>query len=155
MLGDPDASMARMNSILELMRTETVDGERVIDMPVFRQRAMRLQARVMAMKYHAMRLLSATAAGQDIPLARLIVKLQTCELNYQLSALALDAMGELGLLLPDSAEVRSHGTWPRRNMFDIGMIIGGGTAQIQKNIIAERGLGLPREPKLATRATKE
>jgi len=155
MLGDPDASMARMNSILELMRTETVDGERVIDMPVFRQRAMRLQARVMAMKYHAMRLLSATAAGQDIPLARLIVKLQTCELNYQLSALAVDAMGELGLLLPDSAEVRSHGTWPRRNMFDIGMIIGGGTAQIQKNIIAERGLGLPREPKLATRATKE
>ena len=26
-------------------------------------------------------------------------------------------------------------------------IIGGGTAQIQKNIISERGLGMPREPK--------
>ncbi len=33
-------------------------------------------------------------------------------------------------------------------MFDLGLIIGGGT-RIQKNIIAERGLGLPREPKLA------
>jgi hypothetical protein len=34
-------------------------------------------------------------------------------------------------------------------MFSLGLIIGGGTAQIQKNIIAERGLGLPREPKPA------
>jgi alkylation response protein AidB-like acyl-CoA dehydrogenase len=29
-------------------------------------------------------------------------------------------------------------------MFTLGMIIGGGTSQIQKNIIAERVLGLPR-----------
>ena len=151
MLGDPNASMARMNSILELMRAETLDGVRVIDMPVFRQRAMRLQARVMAMQFHAMRLLTASARGQGSGLPRLIVKLQACELNYQLSALAVDVMGEMGLLSPDSQEVRSHGTWPRRNMFDIGMIIGGGTAQIQKNIIAERGLGLPREPRLAKR----
>ena len=149
MLGDPNASMARMNSILDLMRAETLDGVRVIDMPVFRQRAMRLQARAMAMQFHAMRLLTASARGQGSGLPRLIVKLQACELNYQLSALAVDVMGEMGLLAPDSAEVRSHGTWPRRNMFDIGMVIGGGTAQIQKNIIAERGLGLPREPRLA------
>ena len=151
MLGDPNASMARMNSILDLMRAETLDGVRAIDMPVFRQRAMRLQARVMAMQFHAMRLLTASARGQGSGLPRLIVKLQACELNYQLSALAVDVMGEMGLLSPDSEEVRSHGTWPRRNMFDIGMIIGGGTAQIQKNIIAERGLGLPREPRLAKR----
>jgi hypothetical protein len=32
-------------------------------------------------------------------------------------------------------------------MFTLGLIIGGGTAQIQKNIISERGLGMPREPK--------
>jgi hypothetical protein len=34
-------------------------------------------------------------------------------------------------------------------MFQLGMIIGGGTAQIQKNIIAERGLNMPREPRVA------
>ena len=149
MLGDPNASMARMNSILELMKTETLDGVRAIDMPAFRQRAMRLQARVLAMQFHGMRLLTASAQGREAGLARLIVKLQTCEINYQLSALAVDAMGEMGLLAAESEEARAHGAWPRRNMFDIGMIIGGGTAQIQKNIIAERALGLPREPKLA------
>ena len=152
MLGDPNASMARMNSILELMKTETLDGVRAIDMPVFRQRAMRLQARGLAMQYHGLRLLTASAQGKEAGLARLIVKLQTCEINYQLSALAVDVMGEMGLLAADSEQARSHGVWPRRNMFDIGMIIGGGTAQIQKNIIAERGLGLPREPKLAKSA---
>jgi len=30
-------------------------------------------------------------------------------------------------------------------MFTLGLIIGGGTSQIQKNIIAERGLAMPRE----------
>jgi alkylation response protein AidB-like acyl-CoA dehydrogenase len=152
MLGDPNASMARMNSILELMKTETLDGVRAIDLPVFRDRVMQLQGRVLAMQYHGMRLLTASAKGEDLRLARLIVKLQACEINFQLSALAIDVMGELGLLYYESPLIRSHGAWQRRYMFDLGMIIGGGTAQIQKNIIAERGLDLPKEPKLAKTA---
>ncbi len=39
--------------------------------------------------------------------------------------------------------------WQFQYMFSLGLIIGGGTAQIQKNIISERGLGLPREPKVS------
>jgi hypothetical protein len=37
--------------------------------------------------------------------------------------------------------------WQFQYMFSLGLIIGGGTAQIQKNIISERGLGMPREPR--------
>jgi alkylation response protein AidB-like acyl-CoA dehydrogenase len=149
MLGDPNAALARMNNLLELMAEESIDGVRAIDMPVFRDRAMRLQGKVLAMKYHGMRLLTAAAQGQDLALSRLIVKLQATELNHQLATLAVDVMGELGLLYEGSPYARANGAWQKRFMFDLGMIIGGGTAQIQKNIIAERGLGLPREPKLA------
>jgi alkylation response protein AidB-like acyl-CoA dehydrogenase len=149
MLGDPNESAARINSVLQLMRSETLDGIPAIEHAILRDRAMRLQGRVLAMQYHAMRLLTASAQGQDLPRSRAVVKLQACEINYQISALAVDVMGELGLLYYESPMIRSHGAWQRRNMFDLGMIIGGGTAQIQKNMIAERGLGLPREPKLA------
>ena len=48
-----------------------------------------------------------------------------------------------------SAMVRDNGDYQMHHMFFLGLIIGGGTAQIQKNIIAERGLDMPREPKLA------
>ena len=145
MLGDPNASTVRFNSLLEIMKSETVDGIRVIDMPVFRDRAMQLQGKVMAMQYHAMRLLTASAKRIDLAMPRLIVKLQACEINAQISSLAVDALGEMGLLTDQSPLARSHGAWARRSMFDLAMVIGGGTAQIQKNIIAERGLGLPRE----------
>ena len=87
-------------------------------------------------------------------IARLIVKLQGCELNHQLAALAIDVLGELGVLYGDSPHLRNQGTWQRAYMFDLGLIIGGGTAQIQKNIIAERGLGMPREPKIAKARVK-
>ena len=40
------------------------------------------------------------------------------------------------------------GAWQFTYMYFLGLIIGGGTSQIQKNIISERGLGLPREPKV-------
>ena len=45
--------------------------------------------------------------------------------------------------------LRDSGAWHAYFIFDLGLIIGGGTAQIQKNIISERGLGMPREPKVA------
>ncbi|MCY1383144.1 hypothetical protein D9M69_712400 [compost metagenome] len=51
--------------------------------------------------------------------------------------------------MPGSAHLRAQALWQERYMFDLGLIIGGGTAQIQKNIIAERGLDMPREPRLA------
>jgi alkylation response protein AidB-like acyl-CoA dehydrogenase len=146
MLGDPGATEARLNSLIEVMKTETVGGERIVDNPIFRDRLMALQARVFAMKFNGLRLLTTAQSGEGAGLAGLIVKLQGCELNHQIAALAIDALGELGILYHEGPHLRAKGSWQRSYMFDLGLIIGGGTAQIQKNIIAERGLGLPREP---------
>ena len=149
MLGDPNQAGTRLKEIVDLMHEETVDGARLIDHPVYRDRLMQLQARVFAMQFHGLRLLTAASKGEDPGIARLIVKLQGCEINHQLAALAIDALGEIGVLYGDSPHLRAHGSWQQRYMFDLGLIIGGGTAQIQKNIISERGLGMPREPKPA------
>jgi len=149
MLGSTGQTESMFASLVSLMETETVSGARAIDSPVLRDRLGRLEASVLAMKYHALRLLTCTLRGESPGVAGLIVKLQGCELNHQIAALALDALGELGPLHRESPHLRAHGAWVFQWMFSLGLIIGGGTAQIQKNIIAERGLGLPREPKAA------
>jgi len=149
MLGSSSQTEAMFASLVALMESEGVGGARAIDSPVLRDRLARLEAAVLAMKYHALRLLTCQLRGESPGVAGLIVKLRGCELNYQIAALALDVLGELGPLYRDSPHLRAQGAWPAQWMFSLGLIIGGGTAQIQKNIIAERGLGLPREPKAA------
>ncbi|MEQ8691728.1 MAG: acyl-CoA dehydrogenase family protein [Pseudomonadales bacterium] len=148
-LGNPNNTLMRLNALIELMQTETVGGERLIDNPVYRDRLMRLQGRVMAMRFNDMRILSSRVnPGQDAKLARMIVKLQGTELRHELEGMAIDIMGEVGLSYGDNPHTRAGGSWQNQYMYFLGLIIGGGTSQIQKNIISERGLDMPREPKV-------
>lgn len=152
-LAPPDAAQSRLNGVIKLMNSESVNGERAIDNPVFRDRLMKIQGRVLAMKCNDMRLLSARInKGQDAKLAGMVVKLLGTELRHELEALAIDVMGEIGISYGDNPHLRGNGSWQYQYMFYLGLIIGGGTSQIQKNIISERGLGMPREPKPATQA---
>jgi alkylation response protein AidB-like acyl-CoA dehydrogenase len=133
------------------MEKEIVDGARAIDSPVLRDRLLALQSRVLALKYHDLRMLTARSRNQFPGVAALVTKLAGCEVSHQINALAIDAMGELGTLYEGSPGERDGGRWQAQLMFTLGLIIGGGTAQIQKNIISERGLGMPREPKVGNR----
>jgi alkylation response protein AidB-like acyl-CoA dehydrogenase len=146
-LGNPDVTLTRLSGLIDLMKSETIFGERLIDNPIYRDRLMRIQGRVMAMRCNDLRVLSARLNKTDARLARMIVKLQGTELRHDLEALAIDVMGENGLAYGDNPYLRDHGSWQSQYMFYLGLIIGGGTSQIQKNIISERGLGLPKEPK--------
>mgnify|MGYP001568344003 CR=1 FL=1 len=149
MLGDPSQLMTRIESILKILQNETLDGKRLIEHPRYRDQLIAAQAKTHALKFHSLRLLTHSLNNTDPGVSRLIIKYYGTVLARELSDIALEALGELGTLYEGSPHVRSHGSWQWRNMFDLGLIIGGGTSQIQKNIISERGLGMPREPKLA------
>ena len=78
-------------------------------------------------------------------------------INQEISKLAYDLLGDEGLLGPverrggpREAPVR-HQAWVTQFMASLGGAIAGGTANIQRNIIAERGLGLPRDYWAASR----
>ena len=148
-LADPDVMMNRLYALIDLMKSETIDGERVIDKPAFRDRLLRVQGKVLAQQANALRLLSSSInKGQDTTMARFITKLIGTELRHELEGLAIDAMGEMGTLYEDSPHLRDSGSWQMSYMYFLGLIIGGGTNQIQKNIISERALGMPKEPKI-------
>ncbi len=152
MLGDPNKLMHRVQRLGELMRHTTVEGVRIVDLPEFRDRLLRLQAEVLASRCHHLRLLTERARGEDPGVRQLIVKYVGTMLAHRLSALAVDVLGAAGLAYEPKGEAREDDeatTWQIDYMYDIGLIIGGGTSQIQKNIVAERGLGLPREPRTA------
>ncbi len=53
-------------------------------------------------------------------------------------------MGDYSMLSRDDGAALDHGYWPYEWMFSLGLVIGGGTSHIQKNIIAERGLKMPK-----------
>ena len=154
MLGDPDAALSRLHSIADIMKQEQLNGASLMDNDIYRDRLVQLQGEAYAMKMNGMRLTTLSSEKKSSGMAGLLVKLQGCELNHQMAELAIDVMGEYGMLYEDSPFVRDRGMWQTHYMFDLGLIIGGGSAQIQKNIISERGLGMPREPKPAKPAAQ-
>ena len=148
-LAPPDATMNRVNMLMHLMKKETLDGKALIEHPIYRDRLMQIQGKVLAQQSHALRLLSAKLnPGVDVKIGKMIQKLIGTELRHELEGLAIDVMGEIGTLYEQSPHVKNEGTWQFTYMYFLGLIIGGGTNQIQKNIIAERGLGMPKEPKV-------
>jgi len=76
-----------------------------------------------------------------------IAKLAGTKLSKDSAALAMEIVGPSSIAWESSA---NGGSWANTQEHTVGLSIAGGTDEIQKNILAERVLGLPREPRVKT-----
>ena len=71
------------------------------------------------------------------------MKLMATTLTQQFSETGDGVLGPYATLLHDE-HAPSHGRWARQYLYDRSMTIAGGTSEVQRNIVAQRILGLPR-----------
>ncbi|MFT5203788.1 MAG: alkylation response protein AidB-like acyl-CoA dehydrogenase [Candidatus Aldehydirespiratoraceae bacterium] len=90
------------------------------------------------------RTLSALGRGVEPGPESSIVKLTWSEMTQHLSALALRILGDEAVLWPAPNGDSAAGTWQRQWLWSKSASIAGGTSEVQRTIIAERILGLPR-----------
>ena len=112
--------------------------------PLIRQRIAKAEIGLRLMRYGALRMLSNTDHAR-IDGAALTYKIQWATWRRDLGELAMDVLGQAG----EVAEGADYewGLLPNLFLYSRADTIYGGTNQIQRNLIAERGLGLPREPR--------
>jgi len=144
MLGSAAGSQQIFNRLLALARSIKRNRRSLADDPVFRQRLAELEIRVTAMRFHSYRQLSDQVHGRNPGIESMINKLVGTELNHELATAAMELMGNYSMLARGDEYAMDNAYWPYEWMFSLGLVIGGGTSHIQKNIIAERGLKMPK-----------
>lgn len=134
--------MLFQNELDEIIRVAKDNG--AAQEPTLRQRIAEAHMGLRLMRYNAMRMLSGTEDG-TLQKAALTYKLHWASWHRNLGKLAMDVLGPDSELLAGAPYELTR--LQAMYLFSRSDTIYGGTNQIQRNIIAERGLGMPREPK--------
>jgi len=140
--------------LLEVAGNLQRDGKRAIDDPLIRQRLGEVYREIEVLRYAALRLLSGLEKGVRPGPESSIAKLHRSEMNKRVQQLVQDILGPYGqqvgaipelLALDADAEYGEAGSWAYAVAASYGGTIAAGTSEIQKNILGERVLGLPKE----------
>jgi len=132
-LGQQIRYARELSGIVELAKANGA-----IDDPLIRERLTRAWAGLQTMRSYAMATMDVEQPGMDN-----VSKLLWANWHRDLGELAMDIRGKAGLL----TEGGEFDEWQRLFLFSRADTIYGGSNEIQRNIIAERVLGLPREVK--------
>ncbi|KTE16561.1 acyl-CoA dehydrogenase family protein [Sphingopyxis sp. H115] len=112
--------------------------------PLIRQRIAKAEIGLRLMRYGALRMLTDAEGGKLSPSA-LTYKIQWATWRRDLGELAMDVLGQAGETV--AGQDYAFPALPNLYLYSRADTIYGGTNEIQRNIIAERALGLPREPR--------
>jgi len=144
----------RLDLLTDYVRTAERDGEPLKDDPVVRSRMANLHteaevARVMGLKFvaEAMKVEKAAREGKEFQpptVAASEYKLFATELSKRLANASMDIAGPGSQLRVRTEDAPMEGRSESTYRYTVIDTIGGGASEIQKNIIARRGLGLPK-----------
>jgi alkylation response protein AidB-like acyl-CoA dehydrogenase len=116
--------------------------------PLVRQQLAQAYTGVQLMRFSGLRTLALVAQGRPPGPEASIAKLFWSEYHKRLGEIAIGIAGPDGLIRPEG-DGYPTGTWQNAFLSSRAGTIYSGTSEIQRNIIGERALGLPKEPRVA------
>jgi alkylation response protein AidB-like acyl-CoA dehydrogenase len=132
-----------VEDLVELATRTELDGRPAIEDAFVRDGIARCASDVAALRRTGERAMAATAMGRPLGPEVSIAKLHWSETEQRLHKLAVEMLGLRGLLVRDDESAVDEGFWAHYWLWTHALTIHSGTSEIQRNIIAERVLGLP------------
>ena len=137
--------MHNIARLKDLARRCRKNGRPAIEDPEIRRRLLRAEIKTEAMRLNGTRYLTRQLRGEKLGAETSINKLHRAGLEIELGEVALEIEGGLAALVAGADVVPDGGSWQHFSLSWPEVVIGGGTPNIQRNIIAERILGLPKD----------
>jgi 3-oxocholest-4-en-26-oyl-CoA dehydrogenase alpha subunit len=138
------AGIRLFEDLLEYAAQTLRNGRRVIEEPGVRHRLAELALEFEIGRLLAYRVADMQTKGQIPNAEASMSKLYGSELQQRLAGAGIEILGLAGQLEPGSRWAPLGGRLEHYYLFAAGLTIAAGTSEIQRNIIAGRGLGLPR-----------